>query len=159
MSKSLIVITGLMEKFNGVVATLICEKLGMYFLDVSQLYEFEIAQKDEVILKCGIDYLKKLESKLIDSVTGYENTVVLMSYDLYVSNGNYKKFSPKAYTFYIKFPKSFFEQENSNIINKIAYIDRDKFLTDNCECIISLRGRHHNKALKEIIKYLKDVAI
>lgn len=130
----------------------------MFFLDVDELLEYELAEKDEIILKCGEEHYKQLEQKTIKSASTFENTVAVINYDMFCADGNYKFFLKTAYIFYIELPKQYFENHaDENIINKIAYEDRSKKLESICNFKISLKGKHHNKAVNQIIKYLKEV--
>lgn len=56
MKKSLILITGLLHSFNKEVASLLSSKLDVYHLDIPDLIEYELADKDNIIEKCGIQH-------------------------------------------------------------------------------------------------------
>lgn len=160
MEKSLIIITGLNEKFNQRVASILCERLAMYLLDLSKLMEFELADKDDIVSKCGVDYFEKLENKLIKSVSNYENTVALVSYDMLTYKENFKFFSKSAYIFYLRFDnKNIKKDKDVNIINKIAYEERDKVLIKVCPFVVTLKTFNLVNAVEIILEQLKEVAL
>lgn len=159
MKKSLVIITGLVESFNNSVASVLCEKLAMYFLDFSKLMEYELTEKDEIILKCGVDYFEKLEKRLVKSVANYENSVITINYDLFSHNKNYQHFAPASYTFYLRFEKDKLkDNKNVNIINKIAFEERDNDLKNACEFVVTLKSFNPVQATTRILEQLKEVA-
>lgn len=159
MKKSLIIITGMVDAFNNSVASFLCEKLAMYFLDFSKLMEFELAEKDEIIAKCGVEYLENLENKLVKSVINYENSVIVINYDLLTYNKNYEHFVTSGYTFYLRFEKDKLkDNKNVNIINKIAFQERDNNLKNICGHVITLKSFNPEQAAKRVLEQLKEVA-
>ena len=150
----------MVENFNREVAGILCESLAMYLLDMTKLMEFELAEKDEIIEKCGLDYFEKLENKVIKSVTSYENTVILINYDLLTYKNNYQHFASNAYSFYLKFEKEKIkENKNVNIINQIAFSERDSILKSICQKTITLKNLNPKQAANRIIEQLKEVAL
>lgn len=160
MKKLLIIITGMVNEFNNSVASLLCEKLAMYMLDFSKLMEFELADKDEIIAKCGVEYLENLENKLVKSVVKYENTVIVVNYDLLTYKNNYENFMSSGYSFYLRFEKDKIKNnKNVNIINKIAFQERDAVLKNVCEHVLTLKSLNPEHALNRILEQLKEVEL
>lgn len=150
----------MVEDFNRNVASLLCEKLAMYLLDMSKLMEFELADKDEIIAKCGVEYFEKIENKLMKSVANYENTIVVINYDMLTYKNNYKNFHDYAHTFYLRFEKDKIKNnKNVNIINKIAFEQRDNALKNICQHVLTLKTLNPEQASGRIIEQLKGVAI
>ena len=149
----------MVDEFNNSVASILCEKLAMHMLNFSKLMEFELADKDEIITKCGVEYFENLENKLIKSVVSYENSVIVINYDLLTYNNNHQHFAPSAYTFYLRFEKDKIKNnKNVNIINKIAFQERDKTFKNICERVITLKSLNPEQATKRILEQLKEVA-
>lgn len=159
MEKSLILITGLLRNFNKEVASLLSDKLDIYHLDIPDLIEYELADRDNIIEKCGIEYLNKLEKNAVTSALSYENTVLSFDFETFV---NYSEICSKnTISFYLCFSKDYVEDKKNmfNTINRIAYIDRDNFLKQKCEYVIFLNKKNKTTAVNEIIKKLKEILL
>lgn len=156
MKKTSVVITGLNNNYNKKVARLLCEKLAMFLLDVADLMEFELAEKDEMIAKCGIDYFKQQEKKMFSSLSQYENTVIVTNYDHFVFDNHFELF-PNAYIFYLRFPKDKLTSKDGGIISLLAFEERDETLKRHC-ITIPVCGKEHEVA-KQVIGALKEVAL
>ena len=78
------------KQFSREIAQLLCEKLGKFYLDCEDLLEYELANKDDILKNCGLEYLEKLEHKFIFGILDYENTIMAISYDLYIKNKNFE---------------------------------------------------------------------
>ena len=60
----------------------------MLYLDIDELIDFEVISRKQVSLKCGDEFLKKLEKECITQVVDYENCVFSLSADLFLANDN-----------------------------------------------------------------------
>ena len=159
MKKSSIVITGLDYQFNKNVASVLCDKLAMFLLDVSDLMEFELAEKDEIILKCGIDYYKAQEKKIFSSLVNYENTVMVIQYDLFAFEDNYESLK-SSYSFYLRFDKNtLIKSKNINIVNQIAFEERDKILKSGCNFVVNIDTDNVEDAANKILQQLSEEAL
>ena len=158
MKKSLIVICGLVDEFNSKVASVLCDKLAMFLLNIQQMMEFELSEKDDIIEKCGLDYYYNLEKKLIKTASTYENTVVLMNYDYYTFGKNYEVFKNTAYTFFLHFDKKELAlySKKLNVINKLAFEDRNEILKENCDFMIQVTNNNVEETVNNIILQLKE---
>lgn len=132
------------------IAQKLCSKTGKFYLDCESLMEYELSNKDEIIKNCGVDYLAKQEEKFIIGLNEYENTVIVIDYDLFVANNNYNKFQ-NILSFYLQISKELIENNKSvNIIDKISYIDRDKVLKNKCNIIIDCSNLTNTQIVKKI---------
>ena len=61
--KSNILIVGLIDEFNKNIAYEISNRLGVYFWDIKELIEYEIADRENMIDICGVEYLEKFQSQ------------------------------------------------------------------------------------------------
>lgn len=156
MKKSLILISGLLGKFNKEVGFLLSDLLDMYYLDVNSLIEYELADKNNIIDKCGIEYFNNLESKVIEKAFSYENTIITLDYDMLANHG--KNYLDRVISFYLAFSKQYIQNKNNkvNVVDRMAFPDRDKLLSKLCNYKLNLNKRNKNIAVNEIIKTLKE---
>jgi hypothetical protein len=156
VKKKSVVITGLNNSFNKKVARLLCEKLEMFLLDVADLLEFELAEKDQMIATCGMDYFKQQERKVFSSLADYENTIMVIKYDHFVFDKHFNLFE-NAYIFYFRFQKHNISPTDVEVASLIAFEERDKFLSSLCITIDV--DQDENKAAEKVIEALKKVAL
>lgn len=160
MENSLIIITGLVDTLNKGVASNLSDKLAMFLLDVNKLIEYGLEQKEEMILKCGVDYYKKQEKKMLKSTKNYENTVASISYDLYAVDNNYKLFNSTAYSFYVRVDKPLLKSFNNvDSVTQIAFEERDKVLSQKCNYVIDVKTNDANQIVGTILNKLKEVTL
>lgn len=71
------------------IAKSFAKKNKMLYLDIDELLDFELLDRKVVALKCGDEYLKKLEKECLERVAEYENCVFSLSCDLFLANNNF----------------------------------------------------------------------
>lgn len=68
----------------------VASKLNFLFVDADDILDYEVLNNEGATLKdCG-DVLNKLEKKVFDRVLNFDNCVITMSRDLFVSNDNFR---------------------------------------------------------------------
>ena len=73
------------------MAKKLSDLLGMYFLDILDYIEYDLANKEEMINTCGLDYYLKQEEKIVSSSFTFENMVLNIRYNqMYAYLRNYK---------------------------------------------------------------------
>lgn len=60
----------------------------MFYLDIDEMLDFELISRSQVSIKCGDEYLHKLEQDCIKRVAEYENCVYSISPDMFLANDN-----------------------------------------------------------------------
>lgn len=159
--RSNVLVVGLLDNYNKQIAHEISNQLGIYFLDIDDMIEYEIADRQQMIDLCGIEYLENQEFKLVRSVANYQDTVINVSSDLFMRERYYDIFENNCHIIYIAFDEAQLKEyekgrkERSYRINKIAYSDRVSYLQAHCD--YQLEGDKNNpyEIVKNIIKYLK----
>lgn len=141
--------------FNKEIAYLLSEKLDMYFLDLPALIDYELIDKEEIVNKCGLEYFNKLETNVVENASTFENTVIYISHDLFFSKGRH--YFDKNLKIYLAFDKNYFEKNNTNIVDNLAFADRDKFLKKICNVKVELKNKNKQVAVSQILKKLKEV--
>jgi shikimate kinase len=140
------------------VTKILSEKLDMFLLDLKELIAFELADRENIIEKCGLDYFLNLEKKTIQSAASFENTIIVSNYDLFTYRQNYVFFKPVSISFYLRFSKNNLKEENEvDSLNIMAFEARDKSLKENCNFTINLTNTNEEKAALKIIAKLKEV--
>ena len=138
------------EEFGREVTKTLAEVLSLHFADCKELIEYDLFSSGDVLKQCGVDYYLKREKKVIKMVCGYEDTLMFAGFDIFNHNDEiFSKYSTKVY---LKLPKKLLSSEE--ILNKIAYEDRDKDLENRCDITITLKNLNKKTAIKEICKVL-----
>lgn len=135
------------------ISLLLAEKLGYYYLNIEDLIDYSLFDKEKMADICGIDYMKTEERKVINSINSYERIVVSMNYETFSSN--LENINKNNKIIYLNIEKKQLEAEfnrlkksaeklksvsskKSTIISNlsmalIVFEERDKFLKKNCD--------------------------
>lgn len=145
-----VVLVSLAEKFCKGVAVLLAEKLDMYNVDAKEMVVYDLINPKEVLEKCGLEYLKKRERSVISSISGFQNSVISINFNLFMDN--YDLFE-NSFVCYLCLPEELTEGK----VNLIDYHFRDEFLTKNTDLKIPLKNRVKKNAVSGIITQMKGV--
>ena len=76
------------SEFNKEIAHAMSNELELYYVDIADLLQFNFINLQDVLAKCGIDYLKKLENEAIKNVSTFENTIITSPINILLENQN-----------------------------------------------------------------------
>jgi shikimate kinase len=146
----------LRKDLSRVLAT----ELKFLYVDVDEVLDFEILNQQNVAMIEAKDVLKSLERKSIDRVLNFNNCIITMSRDLFVSNDNFllMKHCQKVF---LELPKAYFVARNNNgdvykLEQELALFDKiNKLVTINCDITIDKNIQSVQELSKSIIDKLK----
>lgn len=141
--------------------------LGLYFLDIHDYIEYDLANKEDMIKNCGLDYYLSQEKKLVFSCFTFENMLLNIRYNQLYSYLNENRSPTHNILLYLQTneknlsKKALKEQDiNSDLIgNIITFENRDSFLTKNCDLIVHYDVYNEKKIINNILKKLKEVGV
>ncbi len=141
------------EKIGKKLANSLADVLGLHFASGREIVAYELFDENDIIQKCGIAYFKKREKSALKGLALYEDSVIFLTYDLFVNNKSiFKKIYPKIY---LKLSKEKLEKQKDTI-NVLAFEERDKLLLENSDLSISVSGDNKN-SLTKILKELNNL--
>lgn len=124
-----IVIISLADEFGSKTSEIVAGDLDMFFLKLDDYVDYNLFNSDEVLSRCGIEYFKKQEKKILNNAIEFLNTLYYTSYELFINN---REIFAKFECEYIYIALSLIQlkelKEKSFSINNIAFQDRDNFL-------------------------------
>lgn len=127
--KNKILIVSLADEFIDKLAEKVASDLGLFYLNIDKYLTYSIQEPEKMLATCGIDYLKKQESRIIDECMEFENTIFYVSYEVFVNNQD--KFIDCKIIYPAIKPKDLETlAEKSLTINTIAFEDRDYYLQE-----------------------------
>lgn len=144
-----IVIVSLNDKFCKSAAQSIADSLDMFKADVKDLIVYDLINPQEVLEKCGIEYLKNRERGVVRNCSEYYDTVISINYDIFKPNID---FFQNSLVIYIKLP----EGKQDKIPNKIDYKTRDEFLAENCNLLVELEQKSIKKCVEKTLQKLGE---
>ena len=116
-----IVVVSLNDKFCKNIACLLAESLDMFYADCHELVVYDLINPKEVLLKCGLEYLKKREKNVFENCSQYRNTVFSISFDYLKDNISLFE---NSIIIFVDLPIL----KITKTINKIEYDNRTKYL-------------------------------
>lgn len=134
---------------------------NMHYLDVDELIDFELISRRQVSLKCGDEFLNKLERECVARVAEYQNCVYSISPDLFLANDN-KIYLENSYIIYlstdmhnIDVSKIKNKSERMKIMQDMEVFDNiNGFLTNTCPYVIQEADM---KSIKELVEEIRDI--
>ena len=145
-----IVIVSLDDKFNKNASSLLADKLEMFFAETKELIEYDLINPKDILQKCGIEYLKAREKKVVENISIYEGTVISIPFDLFK---DYFYLFDKSIIIYLELP----ENKVSNAINHLAYQNRHDYLINHSDITICLEKKIKRQAVNKIIEKLGEI--
>lgn len=134
---------------------------NMHYLDVDELIDFELISRRQVSIKCGDEFLNRLEKECVARVAEYENCVYSISPDLFLANNN-KAYLENSYIIYLN--TDMHNIDISKIRNKnakekaIQYMEVfenvNGFLIATCPYVIE---NADFKSIKDIVAEIKTI--
>lgn len=144
-----IVVVSLDDAFGKLVSSSLASRLDMYYLDVKEMVEYDLMDAEEVLEKCGIEYLKKREEQTLRKCSTFENTVMFINFDLLKEKSELFK---NSLIVYLKLQ----EKEVLQIVNKIDYDYRNDELKKISDSVILLDRKSKMQAIHKIEKYIGE---
>lgn len=138
------------EKFVKNVSSILASKLEMFVADCKDLIIYDLIDPKDVLNKCGIEYLKKREKKVLINCSEYENTVISINFDLFRDNTDVFK---NSFIIYLKLP----EDKITKTTNQISYDKRNEFLIENVDITINLEKKSKVQAVNNILEKLGEL--
>ena len=86
--RSNVLVVGLDNQFVKKIAYELSKKVDMFFLDINDLIEYRISNKESMQALCGIEYYERELRKVVCSALEFENTIINFPY-AYVLNMEY----------------------------------------------------------------------
>lgn len=148
---SSILVLCLNERAGSNLSKSLADNLGLHFASAKDIVAYELFDANEMLEKCGKAYFKKREKSSLKGLAGYDDTIIFLSYDLFVNNQTiFKTLHPKLY---FKLPKRKLDKK-TDPISLIAFEERDKLLQEKADLVIEVSG-DGKSAINKILKELK----
>ena len=145
-----IVLISLNECFCKSVASELAGFLDMYVADCHDLLVYDLINPQDVLEKCGVDYLQNRERSVLESCSEYENTVLSINYDLFYQHNC---LFANSLVVYLCLPQG----QEDKVANKINYANRHDLLLEKADIVIELQNKSIKKTLEKIVKKLGEL--
>ncbi|MGN1223347.1 MAG: shikimate kinase [Christensenellales bacterium] len=167
--KDNITIVALNKRYRKNIAKKLANTLQMFYLDINELVKYELFDVKKVIKLSGLDYFSNEETKIVKSVSKYENTLCTLDLDTFFNNDNYKYLKEKNLIIFLKLnyddfklqlEKERLNNKYENLLELKVFDERNKVLEKLCDIVVDLslnEKNYEDKIIEEIKKYYKDV--
>jgi len=83
-------------KLLKVVAHSVAIALNMFYIDAEEYIEYDLVEKERALQACSKEYLQLREQKAMQTICSYENMLLSVSEDVFISNQNIVQISCKT---------------------------------------------------------------
>ncbi|MBQ7797929.1 MAG: hypothetical protein IJ371_02270 [Clostridia bacterium] len=134
-------------------------ELKYLYVDVDDILDYELLNKQDVALTKTAEVLEALEQKSINRALELKNCVITISRDLFVSNDNFKLFNDLVKVFVVLSKAHFVARVKSEdkyrLEQELAIYDNiNKLITMHCNFSITKEIKSVEEISNEIIKEL-----
>ena len=148
----------LRKDLSKVLAT----ELKFLYVDVDEVLDFELLNQQDVTIVEAKEVLKQLELKSINRVLGFDNCVITISRDLFVSNDNFKLFADLKKVFVTLTKAHFVARTKSDdkyrLEQELALFDKiNKLISVNCDVVIDKGIKSIQEIGSEILEGLNKL--
>lgn len=151
--KNKILLLCLNNSYARDVALELCEITGNFYLNCEEMLEYELADRETILKKCGLEYLKKQEKKFVKGLLDYDNVVMSMSFDLYTTNNNFLVLDDTFFKIYLFINKTNLEKDLAmDSLNILAFEERDLLLNQHADKVINCDKKRINQIIGQITK-------
>ena len=164
--KSNILLVGLDYDFIKALALKLADCFDMHYLDVKDLIEYSLMDKENMKIKCGLEYVEKQEQKIAKSVGEYENAIINFPYEFYIKNNNHIYLQDNSITIFIKINKNFLHNLNSKkdeanqlVVELITENELSEMLQNKTEAYVNIKSLNEDECVKDIIEKLKETLL
>ena len=152
-----ILIVGLVDEFLDKISSTLAFNLNKYYLNIDELINYYISEKQKMLELCGVEYFEEQERKVITSLKDYENTLMFAKFSTFSSYID--TFKENCIIIYVqinmksikKNKKDKFATEN---LNFLVFQERETFLKNNCNNVIKCDINNLDESLKLLEDYL-----
>ena len=163
--KTNIVLVGLYDKMIKSVAKRLADDFDMYLADLMEIVKYNLINEEEIEKICGVQYLNKQKTKIVEDIANYENSVIHVPYSIFVEGGNPDKFQKNGTTVFLNLTLSTFkklldkDKTMSNDEKKLALIafnDRSSFSKRMCDLTVEIDSPDYLTAYRKVKKTLDN---
>lgn len=161
--KSNMLLVGLDYGFTKCVANELSGIFDMRYLDVKDLIAYSFVNADDVLEKLGIEYYNNQVHKIILSTAEYENTIINIPYDLFLSDNICETLATSCLTIFVDLDKQSIiandknnDESHKNTVATIAYEEFCELLKQKTDICVTCDDNAKN-ATEKIIEQLKNL--
>lgn len=165
MAKSNITVIALLKKIKKEFAKMLADKLDMCYVDTDDIMDYENSSMQEVLNTLGTKYYEKVETKTIESVSSYENSVITTGTGSIFATNNLNKIKETSLILYLQVNFKVYKKiknidateinKSKLIMDEIVFAERDKLYCSSADIIIDASSLKTKKILKKAINEIK----
>ena len=162
MLKNNITIICVLENYGTTVAKILSDKLGMYYADMQDMFEYELIDTrhitDTLGEEQGKQYIRDTEHRVINNVSNFDNTLINIRPAKLFDDDNYHNISKLSYIIYAQISPKFFDKRSRKsgdvILDNLkgsAFTEKDKCYVHNSDIVVNCSTLKESKAAKKIL--------
>ncbi len=165
--KTNLVVVGLLNQKAKEYAAKLAEIFDLYYADMDAIMQYYLLNTEEDIEKvCGKDYLNSLKKRTIKEVSCYENSLISMSHELFLSENKGGELNKYGTILFLDFDKSvvkkLIDKEKDESVKKdlqvllIAYDEKAKVCRENSDIVVNIKNIDKENNFLKIKKNIEN---
>lgn len=162
MLKNNITIICILENYGTTVAKILSEKLGMYYADMQDMFEYELVDTNHILDTLGevegTKYIMDTQHRVINNVSRFDNTLINIRPNKLFENNNYDSISKHSYIIYAQVSPKYFDKRSlksgdiiPNNIKGATFTEKDKCYVHKSDIVVNCSTLKESKAAKKIM--------
>lgn len=152
-----IVLIGLDYNMTKTLAKMLSAELGMFYLDVNDLINYNFSNQKDAEKKLGLEYYNSQVEKICKSVCNYEGTIANMPAELFLRENIHSCIKQKCVIIFINVSKDVLTKANEqksadkkNDINILTHGELTKILSKRSDVVVKFNGKDCASCIKDI---------
>ena len=158
--KNNLVVVSLSNNYSRQVGKQLADFFDMFYVDLNDILEYNLVD-NKMLETAGKEYFDKERKKIINSVTSYENSLVVADLELFLLNNNFVYFKNNFLIIYLYCNESELEKYESKFKNKrnlYAFDEENEIVKKFADIILKTDLQEVNQCEQiknEIIKFME----
>ena len=140
------------------IAVDLAKKLNMILADIKELLAFEL-DVEKALSIGGKEYLEKEETKLIERISSYSNTLIILDTNTFLQEKNYSALKKHSVIIYFQYKETDFKKmlkrfknESEIKLNEKLFNEWDKLLLKLSDIVVPCENTNKKENVKLFLK-------
>ncbi len=160
--KTNLCIVSLSSLLTKTIAKCLSERLGMFYVDVNEMLQFELVDIVDAQQRTSVEYIEKVKTKQVKNLASFENTLISIDVSTFLQKDNAKNIDKGAYIIFLNVPQTSLKKllkkegkdQSDEYVQMLVYNERTQFCQNICDFEIEVSSLNKKNIVSQIVKDL-----
>jgi shikimate kinase len=148
-----------LNHYKKKLASMVAKKLGMFFVDLEELLQFELLDLKKALSVNGKNYIEVQENKLVQRVCSYSNAFITLNTTVFLREKNLKQLKEHTLIVYFELTKpnylKLLKKEKTGDafeLDKTLFEERNNLLKHHADLIVTCQNANKKDLIKQLLQ-------